>query len=276
MKQTMRKYPLVVALIALAIGIGSIYIPTDTDMAESVMNIILTAIMLAIMIQMGAGDSLRRVTQGAGHTFRKSLYVLILSFLMGAVVVLVCLVSNTPASEDAAARLLGYFILCISIGLFEESLFRGVVLEALARKLGGTRKGVVGAVLCSALIFGVAHVIPYIVGGNYDVSGVVQALLKVVQSGAFGVLLATLYLQNKNLWSIVLVHALSDFFPMMTQIFRDASEGSGGYVSSGADGTRTIITFSIYLILYIPPMISSARMLKKMDVPEYGIFESAA
>ena len=42
-------------------------------------------------------------------------------------------------------------------GLFEEVLFRGLVLKILLRKTGGTKKGIIGAFIISAALFGVVH-----------------------------------------------------------------------------------------------------------------------
>ena len=111
----------------------------------------------------------------------------------------------------------------------------------------------------------------YIVGGTYDLVGIIESIGKTLQTGAIGILLATIYLKTKNFWAIALVHTLNDFFLMQVMMFSDMS--LGGYVGSGGDGIRTIITYAIQLIIYIPALVKAAKILKEIEVPEYGVFE---
>ena len=68
-----------------------------------------------------------------------------------------------------------------------------------------------------------------------------------------------------------MVHTLNDFFLMQVMMFSDMS--LGGYVEAGGDGIRTIITYVIQLIIYIPALVKAAKILKEIEVPEYGVFE---
>ncbi len=270
MKEFMRKRPILVALVCLGIGIAAIKLPVYNIPGLSVVRFVMTAIMFGVIAVMGGGGSLLRVREGAADTLRKSIYPLILAVLMGALMVMAALFGNMMNTEGLAATEFKFLILCASIGLFEESLFRGVLFSGLLRKMGGTRKGILGAVLLSSLIFGFVHVEDYIFGGSYDLVGCVQSVLKILQSGALGFLLAALYMKNKNMWMIALVHGLNDFFPMQAVILGNASLGN--YVGSGEGGVILIGIYLVYFLLYIPVIISSVRIIKKQELPEYGVF----
>ena len=272
MIQTMKKHPILVAIIGLIIGVaGIVYIPAkDGPIQMAILRLVLAAIMIGIMILMGAKKTLLKVKEGFGFTLRKSTYILIIAFILGMLVFIPGILNN-GFSQELLLKELSYFILCITIGLFEESLFRGIVFQGILRKTGNTRKGIWIAVIISSLIFGAVHVYTYIVGGTYDLVGIIESIGKTLQTGAIGILLATIYLKTKNFWAIALVHTLNDFFLMQVMMFTDMS--LGGYVGSGGDGIRTIITYAIQLIIYIPALVKAAKILKEIEVPEYGVFE---
>lgn len=271
MKEFMRKHPIPVAVVCLAMGIAAIHLPVHDIPGLSVVRFVMTAILFGVITAMGGGGSLRRVREGAADTLRKSVYPLILAVLMGALMVAAAISGNSMNTEGLAVKEIEFLILCASIGLFEESLFRGVLFSGLLRKMGGTRKGILWAVLLSSLIFGFVHVEDYIFGGSYDLIGCVQSLLKILQSGALGFLLAALYMKNKNMWMIALVHGINDFFPMQAAIMGNASLGN--YVGSGEGGIILAGVYLFYFLLYIPVLITSVRIINRQELPEYGIFK---
>lgn len=271
MKEFMRKQPILVALVCLGIGIVAIKLPVHDILGLAAVRFVMTAILFGVITVMGGGGSLLYVREGAADTLRKSAYPLVLAFLMGVLMIAAAFFGNMINPEGLAVTEIKYLILCASIGLFEESLFRGVLFSGMLKKMGGTQKGILGAVLLSSLIFGFIHVEDYVFGGSYDLIGCVQSVLKILQSGALGFLLATLYMKNKNMWMIALVHGLNDFFPMQAVILGNASLGN--YAGAGgAGGIALIVIYLIYFLLYIPMIVLSVRIIKKQKLPEYGIF----
>lgn len=121
-------------------------------------------------------------------------------------------ISQNNIPNDVLMLEISNFILCIMVGIFEESMFRGVMLQGILKKTGKTYKGIWIAIIISSLLFGIIHVDSYIFGGNYDFAGVMQTIGKIIQTGTFGILLSAIYLKTKNFWGIALVHALNDFF----------------------------------------------------------------
>ena len=273
MVKTMRKHPILVAIIGLIIGVVSIvYIPisNDSPLLMALLRIVLTAIMIGIMILMGAKKSLSNVKEGFSYTLRKNRYLLILAFILG-ILIFIPGILNFGFSKELLLKELSYFIFCITIGLFEESLFRGVVFQGILRKTGNTHKGIWGAIIVSSIIFGAVHVYTYIVGASHDLTGIIESIGKTLQTGAIGVLLAAVYLKTKNLWATALVHTLNDFFLMQAIMF--TSNTLGNYVTGGSDGIRTIIIYVVQVLLYVPALVKATKIIKEIEVPEYGVFE---
>ncbi len=273
MVKTMRKHPILVAIIGLIIGVASIiYIPVDNNntLLMALLRLALSAIMFGIIILMGAKDSLSKVKEGFSFTLRKSRYILILAFILG-MLIFIPGVLNYGFSTDLLIKELSYFVFCITVGLFEESLFRGVVFQGILRKTGNTLKGIWVAIITSSIIFGAVHVYTYVVGGSYDLIGIIESIGKTLQTGAIGVLLAAVYLKTKNLWAVALVHTLNDFFLMQAVMF--SSSTLGNYVTGGSEGIGSIIIYVVQLLLYAPALVKATKIIKEVEVPEYGVFE---
>lgn len=110
----------------------------------------------------------------------------------------------------------GYFsntkLVCSTIvtfsltGIFEELLFRGVVLnvfqDAFASKC---TKTVWASLILSALAFGLMHLTNLASGQN-----VVGTLMQVIEATAVGLCFGAVYLRCRNIWTVVILHALTD------------------------------------------------------------------
>ncbi|MBM6991411.1 MAG: CPBP family intramembrane metalloprotease [Mobilibacterium timonense] len=110
----------------------------------------------------------------------------------------------------------GYFsnteLVCSTIvtysltGIFEELLFRGVVLnafqDAFATKCAKT---IWASLILSALAFGLMHLTNLASGQN-----VVGTLMQVIEATAVGLCFGAVYLRCRNIWTVVILHALTD------------------------------------------------------------------
>jgi uncharacterized protein len=78
----------------------------------------------------------------------------------------------------------------------EEMVFRGYLIRRVADLVGDSRTGLTIALLVSSVSFGWAH--------RY------QGPAGMIAAGSIGALLALLYLSGRNLWPVILCHALVD------------------------------------------------------------------
>lgn len=158
------------------------------------------------------------------------------------------------------ARIKVLAAICIGIGLTEEGLVRGLILNGLLARMGTRRSGVVAAVIISSVVFGAMHCRFDAYG--FTALGIVQNVLKLLQAGMLGFFLAAVVVRTHNLWWAVVLHALNDFVllfmgnglaraPIMTE-----------YVSA-SDPMPNIVLYLIVYILYIPMMVGSVGMLRE-------------
>ena len=104
--------------------------------------------------------------------------------------------------------------------LFEEVIFRGVLLESTR-----VRYGVVAAWLLSSAIFGIVNVHPTVV----------------VNAFVMGLVLAFIYLRTDSLWSAIILHAINNGIAYLALI-----AGHGNSMLIDMVGSRTL-----YVLLYI-------------------------
>ena len=167
-----RSHPLLVTAVGLAIGLAVIwFVPSDGSLANMMfIRLGLTIVMFAIMA---------------------------VALVMGVFVLLGTAMKNEGMVSDWPLQLALVIMLCLLVGTFEEGLFRGIVFSGLLARFGETRRGLIGAVIVSSLIFGFVHVTPSIMNGQV-VTGLdmAQAALKTLQAGILGAFLASLFLKT--------------------------------------------------------------------------------
>lgn len=91
----------------------------------------------------------------------------------------------------------------LATGPIEELPFRGIILYALLRIWGDTRKGIVGSVLVSAAVFSGSHLIHLALGRPPDMVAV-----KLLVTFLSGIYLAAFVLRWKTIWTVVVFHAV--------------------------------------------------------------------
>ena len=97
-------------------------------------------------------------------------------------------------------------IACLSIGLLEEFVWRGIILNGFLSAWKDKRKGIYFAVLISSLCFGLCHYMNLLAGQDF-----LSTTKQVISAVCMGVFLSALYLQTNHLVFPVLVHGLCDF-----------------------------------------------------------------
>lgn len=274
-RRFVRSRPLIAAALALAVGLGCIWgIPTGGSVPVMMFVRLGLSIAAFAFIAIAAGRHvITPKAKSIGFAFRKSIYLLAIALVTGAFAIGMALYQNKELLPDWPFQLALVVLLCLVIGAFEEGLFRGIVLSSLLARLGNTRRGIVGAVVVSSLIFGVVHVAPSFLSGQVsDGLGVAQAVLKTVQSGILGAFLAAIFLTTRNLWGVVLVHSVNDLFAMLSEALY-AGSVSHQYVSTDPlMAMGAVIAYVIFTVLYVPILVSTVRMIKRVDVPCRGPF----
>ena len=97
----------------------------------------------------------------------------------------------------------------ISVGMIEEIFFRGAILSILLLAWHAKKNGIYKAVIVSSLIFGLVHLVNllYLLSGQ-DV--IIATMAQILYATFLGIFFAGIYLRTKNIWLVMLIHALID------------------------------------------------------------------
>ena len=135
--------------------------------------------------------------------------LLIIALLVGVI--------NLPSIFEPSFNLSNFLTLamfCVSIGLYEEFLCRGWLLNEFLEKYGRTRKQVIISIFISALIFGLMHISNIWVGGQ----SVSTTIIQIIQATAIGMLFGAVYYRTKNIWAVVFLHGFYDFCVFLSSV----------------------------------------------------------
>lgn len=126
------------------------------------------------------------------------------------------IVSNAGAMRGASflgvSKLLAFTAAMLFVGLAEEMIYRGLLLNLMLRKWGSDARGVWKAVFVSAAIFGGAHLT------NLFFASALTVIVQAVNAAAGGVLFCAIYIKTKNLLAVIAVHALVDWLALFLQV----------------------------------------------------------
>jgi len=92
-------------------------------------------------------------------------------------------------------------------GFVEETIFRGIILYALYRVWGQTKRGVVAAVIVQAALFGALHSLQVLAGVTLE-----TALSNILHTFVFGIWLGIMVINVGTIWPAIVLHALSNSF----------------------------------------------------------------
>lgn len=142
-------------------------------------------------------------------------------FMLSTSVVLEPLLGLLPEVPNAYGRGVWAIVTVVVMApLFEEVIFRGVLLESTRAKYG-----VMVAWLVSSAIFGIVHVHPTVA----------------VNAFFIGLVLGFIYLRTDSLWSVIILHAVNNGIAYLALI-----AGHGNSMLIDVVGSRTL-----YVLVYI-------------------------
>lgn len=99
------------------------------------------------------------------------------------------------------------FIFSMSIGLYEEIVYRGFIFGSFRKHFGESKKGIYLSVLLSSFVFGCAYLTNYILAPEL----VISAITQVFYAFFIGVFLAVIYYRTENLLPCIILHGIYNF-----------------------------------------------------------------
>lgn len=277
----------VVGVCALSLVPSFSALPFYLDQAAQ--RVVLLALVAAFVAALGGARALLPRATGMRSALRLGSYPVLLTLALFALEALAIagLVAEGGAgalSSTWAVDLAGVAALCASVGLFEEALCRVLLLGGLLSRHGSTRNGIVVSGLVSSVVFGAIHVTGS-AGASLDPISLAQMLLKTLQAGSLGLLLAAVYVRTRSFLGIALIHALCDLLVMAPlALVGGGEEALGSYVTEGlgssadlvlvAAAVALVVAYVVAVALYLPAALKGWRLLEATEPPQLGPFEA--
>lgn len=249
-----RRYPLPLAVIAIVVScVVILYGPFagDAGFGGAATRFVLSAFCLGILYLISGKKSFDTL-KGTGLVVRACIPFLVIA-LLGLVFSLISLATASGAEARVgagfAANIPAVLLLAISVGLFEEILFRAVVNDAVLCQFKSSKWAFVVSAVVVFVIFGAVHDLSSLNAALFqDPVQMLQAVLKITQTGFFGLGLLFLFWKTRNIWACALVHFLNDFFLMLPGAI-SGTEASFTYVQAGSNGISIIVTYAVLTII---------------------------
>lgn len=244
---------------------------TDFDLSYLICS---SVVAVAMIVLLGGKRYLRFDGRAILESFKHMWWIVLLSVLLMAWDLYDYIAAGYTPTPGWVSRSLYAVVLCFFIGVSEEGMFRGLLYGGTLARFGDKRKTLMWATIISSIAFGFAHVTAE--DFNFDNPlTIVQALLKVAQTGMYAVMLCAAMLRSKSLLGPMLVHGFDDWllFVVSSGLFEEGFDTV--YVVEDTDeAMSTIIFYVIICALYLPTFIKSIRVLLKIELPQYGPFMS--
>lgn len=267
--------------LALAFVPGFAALPLLAD--QALQRVLLFALVAGMIALLGGVRSLAPSAVGVRRALREGCLPVLLSLGLCALEVTALLQASAAGEAlDLSPTWLPDLVLlalfCATVGLYEEALFRVLLLGGILSRHGRTKNGVVGAVLVSSVVFGALHVTAT---PSIGVLELAQMLLKTAQTACVGVLFAAVYVRTRSFLGVAALHGLADFLLMAPLALLGELEGTleGSYVSSGVDvaavalASTLIVVYVAAVAVYALCAVRAWGLLETTPVPQEGPFE---
>lgn len=262
-----RKYPIVLVVLSFLFIWGLLKLmrlmpdmPFNLAISEGIMAV---CVFIFTFLFMGK-EKLSFNLKGLGYAFRSLRGYYIFMIFISVLTVVATIVNNIVVKHvDASFQpvmFVNILIGCIFIGIVEEFSFRGLMFGGLLQKFGNTKKGIVLAAVISGMIFGFAHVMDSVIGGEViDAGTAATAILKTFQCAIFGIILAFIYYKTRNIYVVALLHALDDFMLMLSITVGNTERVN--YVGTDNMWSR-VGMYALFTVILIPCLIRSIKNVK--------------
>ncbi|EFG86547.1 CAAX amino terminal protease family protein [Clostridium carboxidivorans P7] len=182
---------------------------------------------------------------------------LVVICLLGAASALANVLHNGKANQLLPLPQIVIFIATMAgVGISEEFIFRGTILNLFIDKFNKTPKGIYASIITSSAIFGIAHITNIFSGVS-----VKSAFIQAVGAAVLGSLLAAIYLRTRNIWVVAILHAFMDFSALI---------GSGFFGTNSIASEINSYTWVKFIgcLIYLIPVFVLLRKKKLAEILE--------
>ncbi len=132
---------------------------------------------------------------------------------------------------------------CLSIGLMEELLFRGLLQDTVSQLFKAKPNGRVLTVIITSALFGLMHLFNLFAG-----AGVGATIMQVGYSFLIGAMLSAVMIKTNNIYLCILIHAVFDFGGnIVTELGTGAFQDAYFWIFTVIAGLICLIHILLYL-----------------------------
>lgn len=258
-KNFSKKHPIILVILTLVFVYGimhiSSFIPSGPLKLAATEGIMAVLGLIVAFLFMGK-EKVCFSTKGLGYSFHsvRGYFIFMIIFAIYTIVGSIVLnMQQNGSFHYQPVTFINIFLATIAIGIVEEITFRGLVFGGLLQKFGNAKKSIILAAFLSGLLFGVMHVLGSILNGEVtSMTTAAMAVLKTLQAGIFGIVLAFIYYKTRNIYAVAVLHALDDFLLLFSGSFHNAERAS--YVTTKEAGVATI-AYIVFTVVVIPSLV---------------------
>lgn len=161
-------------------------------------------------------------------------------------------------------------LLCFLIGIYEEFLLRGWLLNEFLERYGNTKKGVWISIITSGIIFGLVHFI------NIASNGLATTFTQVLSASASGIVFGFIYYKTKNIWTVVFLHGYWDFCLFLSELTPITEITANSSTITPMSIITSVIIALSELIILIPFLKNIDEKVKGKKIFKYSMIAGCA
>ena len=270
-----KKYPILAGIVGFFIIYFSfLNTPAAQDQnsyKEAVLRFILTIACTAFIALISGDKILVNSSNKTAYGILMGIPLIMVNAVFGLLDLFLHLKDSDPLVQGWLPKILLSAVFYLSLGFFEETLFRALINDAILYQFRNKRGVFVAIALISSFTFGIFHVW----GSDiHNLTTFAQAFLKTISCALAGFLFLTVYWKTRNIVACAIIHGICDYSTVLTMDLFTGDKEVEGYVMEGAtdigeftvdNGVAQCFTYVIQIILLIIALLIMLRFIKTID-----------
>ena len=259
----LKKHPIIAAALTVVFGTVCVYtIPVENNFHRFLVRAMLCGFVSFVLYQISGEKTFESSYKNTGYVIKCFSVFLIISLIQG-VLLLLGNIQSSSMVDNPIIGLVNTFMFYISVGLFEELLFRAVINDAILYELRAKKNVFLIIALVSSISFGAIHTV------DVDVTSLTAwalAIGKILETAVFGFASLILYWKTRNVWACGIAHGLYDFLTAFSTGIFKSTEETTSYVAVNANSSYSLIMYGVRTVIgLIIVLIIWKKVSKKID-----------
>ena len=242
----LKKHPIIAAALTVIFGTVCVYtIPVENNFHRFLVRTALCGFVSFVLYQISGEKTFESSYKNTGYVLKYFSAFLIISLIQGVLLLLGNIQSSTMV-DNPVTGLLNTFLFFISVGLFEELLFRAVINDAILYELRDKKNVFIIIALVSSLVFGAIHTV------DVDVTSLTAwalAIGKTLETAVFGFASLILYWKTRNIWACGIAHGLYDFLTAFSTGIFNSTQETTSYVAVNDNSSYSLIMYGVRTVI---------------------------